>query len=227
MLLDETSAREHVYTALSRGRRGNDVFISVNDHRIDERHATEVEVDALDVLHSLGARSVAQRFALDQLEPAPTRLDSMRHERDVLRQRVGQGPADRGREFRELKTRRQQEERYRSEAHWRLDVAQKELDKLGPIGRRTHRRQRREIQDRIARFEGEFAGHEEKLGQLERKLDALAPKVISRAAWERQNRVDLDRLASLDRRIDAVGRHRRASARGLDCGVEHDLGMEL
>ncbi len=104
---------------------------------------------------------------------------------------------------------------------------QKKLDELGPIGRRMHRAQRREIEDRIARFKGEIAGHEEKLGQLDRELDALAPEVIARATWEHENRDDLDQLATLDRRIDAAGRHSRVAARGLDRGVEHDLGIEL
>ncbi len=106
VLLDETTAREHAYTAMSRGRRGNDVFIAENDHRVEERHAAEVEVDALDVLRAVVGRSAAQRFALDQVEPSSTPRDSIGHERDALRQRIGKGPPDRSREFRELNVRR-------------------------------------------------------------------------------------------------------------------------
>ena len=226
VLLDETGAREHAYTALTRGRHGNDVFIAENDRRIEERHATEVELDALDVLRSVMGRSAAQRLALDQVERGSTSLDSMRHERDVLRQRIGVGPPDRGREFRELTIRHQQAERCLSAAHWRRDVAQEELDKLGPIGRRTHRTKRREIEDRIARSEEDVAGHGENLADLDRAL-AVAPGALARASWEKENRLDLDRLATLDRQIDLAQRFERIAERGLERGLEGDLGIEL
>jgi conjugative relaxase-like TrwC/TraI family protein len=74
VLLDETGTREHVYTALSRGRHGNDVFIAQRDRRVEESHAAELEVDALDALRSVMGRSAAQRLALDQVEPTSTPL---------------------------------------------------------------------------------------------------------------------------------------------------------
>lgn len=227
VLLDETEAREHAYTALSRGRQGNDLFIAERDHRIEERHASEVELDPLDALRSVIGRSAAQRLALDQVDPIPTALDEMCRERDVLRQRIGHGPPDHGREFRELTIRHQQEKRYLSEAHWRLLVAHNDLDQLGPIGRRTHRAQRREIEGRIERFEQDIAGHEKKLAEFDRALDAVAPAVLARASWERENRLDLDRLATLDRHIDLARRLERVAERGFDRGLERGLGIEL
>ena len=65
ILADETTSREHAYTALSRGRRGNDLYLSTEDRREEKGHAPKINPDQLDRLrHSLG-RSIRQHLATD------------------------------------------------------------------------------------------------------------------------------------------------------------------
>lgn len=193
------------------------------------RSATRPKSNAILSTPSAPSSAAPQPSAsrLIRVDPTPTPLDEIRRERAALRQRLGQGPPGCGREFRELSIRHEQEGRYLTEAHWRLDVAHNELDRLGPIGRRTHRTKRREIEDRIERFAADIAGHEDKLARLDTALDAVAPEVLTRASWEKENRLDLDRLATLDRHIDLTQRLERVAERGLDRGLERGLSIEL
>ena len=65
ILADETTSREHAYTALSRGRHGNNLYLSTDDRRAEEGHTPEINPDQLDRLrHSLG-RSIRQHLASD------------------------------------------------------------------------------------------------------------------------------------------------------------------
>lgn len=228
VLLDDTTTREHAYTALSRGRHGNDLFIVADDHRVEERHATEVQRDPLDGLRAAVRRSAGKEMALDQLNPAGiSPPDQLRAEREHLRVRLAEAPPDPSRKFRDLTQARGREQRYRDEARWRLDTAHEHLDKLGPIGRRTHRAQRRDIEDRIARFEDDITGHETKLAALEGHLDDLAPSALEWEGWEREHRPDLDRLATLNLQIDLTERFDRVATRELDRGRDLGLGIEL
>ncbi len=228
VLLDDTTAREHAYTALSRGRHGNDLFVVADDHRAEERHATEVERDPLDGLRAAVHRAGAKRLALDQLDPpGASPLEQLRAQRDHLRERLAGAPLDHLRAFRDLTEAHQREQRYRDEAYGRRDRAHEDLAKLGPIGRHTRRNQRREIEDRIARFEADVVGHETKLAQLDGHLNDLAPSILDRRGWEREHSGDLDRLDTLNLQIDLTERLDRVATRELQRGAELGLGMEL
>lgn len=228
VLLDDTTAREHAYTALSRGRHSNDLFVVAEDHRVEERHATEVERDPLEGLRATVRRSGSKQLALDQLDPAgASPLDQLRGEREHLRVRLADAPPDPSRKFRDLTQTRGREQRYRDEARGRRDTAEEHLNKLGPIGRHTHRAQRREIEARITRFEADITGHETKLAALEGHLNDLAPSALEWEGWEREHRPDLDRVRTLDLQIDLTERFDRVAVRGLEHGVELSLGMEL
>src|SRR3546814_9187410 len=61
ILADDTATREHAYTALSRGRHSNDLYLTSQDHRVDERHAHETQTDPLDGLRAAIGRSGARR----------------------------------------------------------------------------------------------------------------------------------------------------------------------
>ena len=98
----------------------------------------------------------------------------------------------------------QTEQHYLDGARWRKDVAEKELDRLGPIGRRTHRHQRRELENRIARFDNEITRHETQLDRLGRAFETITPDVVDRAAWEHDHRDDLDQLAVAIASLKAV-----------------------
>jgi hypothetical protein len=113
VLLDDTTSKEHAYTALSRGRHGNDVFVVADDRRADERHAAEIEPDPLDDLRRAISRSAGKRMALDDIEqPAPSTLDQLRHERATLQHTLGGGPRDPSWEHRRLSEELAREKNY-------------------------------------------------------------------------------------------------------------------
>jgi hypothetical protein len=112
-------------------------------------------------------------------------------------------------------------------ACWRRNVAQQDLDKLGPLGSRTHRARRRHIEDRIAGFECEIVRHDVKLAGLDRQLEAHAPVVAARTTWERQHGVELQRLHDLDRNIEMIERLDQVASRRLQRGAKRGLGIGL
>ena len=228
MLVDETASREHAYTAVSRGRHGNDLFVVSTDRCREERHAAEAQPGPTDQLRVAVQRSSAQRFALDELEARSTsQPDQLRHERDLLRARLSHRPPDPSRETRPLADGRRREQQHRDGALWRRSLAQQDLDKLGPVGRRTRPAKRREIEDRMARFDAEIARHDTKLAELDRRLEALAPAAARRSAWERQHAPELRRLEELDRTIELIQRLDQVAARSVHLGVERGFGIEL
>jgi hypothetical protein len=230
VLIDETTSREHAYTAASRGRHGNDVFTVAADRRSGERHAAEVRPDPLDELRSAVRRSTAQRLALDELDNGSvSQLDPLRRERDLLRSRLGHGPPDPSAQVRPLTDEYQGEQHHRDGACWRRERAQQDLDRLGPIGRRVHPARRNQIENRIALLDADIASCDAKLDDIDRQLEALAPVAANRTAWERQHGAELQRLDDLDRRIELIERldqlgtpspgRDATSTRGIDLGL--------
>jgi conjugative relaxase-like TrwC/TraI family protein len=228
VLVDETASREHAYTAVSRGRHGNDLFVVSADRRGEERHAAEAQPDPIDQLRAAVQRSGAQRLALDELEAGSTsHLDRLRHEHDLLRARLGHRPRDPSRDTGPLAEERRRAQQHRDGALWRRSLAERDLDRLGPIGRRTRPARRRKIEGRIVHYEAEIARHDLKLAELDRRLEVFAPAVAKRSAWERQHAPELRRLEELDRSIELIERLDQISARGVERRVERGLGVEL
>ncbi|MGQ0432371.1 MAG: MobF family relaxase, partial [Microthrixaceae bacterium] len=221
VLLDDTT-REHAYTALSRGRHGNDLFVvGADDPRVEERHAAEVDTGPVEGLRATVRRSGAKELALDQLGPIDASpLDELRREREHLRARLADAPTDPSRKLRDLTDAHGREQRYRDDARLRLATAQEHLNALGPIGRRTDRAQSIDFEDLITRFEQDIVGQNTKLAHLESRLNELAPAVLEWRGWEREHVTDLDRLATLDVQIDLTQRFDRVAARELDRGAE-------
>ncbi len=71
VLVEETTTREHAYTALSRGRFGNSLYVTAPQKERDERHAPEVELDQLDRLRRSLGRSIRQGLAVNALRTEP------------------------------------------------------------------------------------------------------------------------------------------------------------
>lgn len=228
VLLDDTTSREQAYTALSRGRRSNDLYVVATDRRADERHATETGPDPLDELrHALG-RSTSQRMALDHVDQPPaSTLVALRHERDELRQQLGAGPPDRSGDHRWISDAYQRERWARDSTVQRLAAARRQLGTLGPIARRTKRAVHQRRQDRVAELERRVGGHDDTLAELQRQLTDLAPARAARAAWQHEHHAELDRVATLDRHIDLTERLNHATRPRLDRGQELDHGIEL
>lgn len=66
VLVDDTVSREHAYTAMSRGRHGNDLYVPDDDTRTDVRHGPEVDRDTEERLRSSVTRTIGQQLARDQ-----------------------------------------------------------------------------------------------------------------------------------------------------------------
>ncbi len=71
VLVEETTTREHAFTALSRGRHGNSLYLAAPELERDERHAPEVEPDPLDRLRQSLSKSIRQGLAVDALPLQP------------------------------------------------------------------------------------------------------------------------------------------------------------
>ena len=65
VLVDETMPREAIYTAMSRGRQRNDLYLAVDTGRDDIAHAPEVVRGPVEALAAGIERSAAQQMALD------------------------------------------------------------------------------------------------------------------------------------------------------------------
>jgi ATP-dependent exoDNAse (exonuclease V) alpha subunit len=64
--VDETTSREHTYTALSRGRDRNDLYINSHDSRADVRHGPELDPDTNQRVRTSLNRTISQLLATDQ-----------------------------------------------------------------------------------------------------------------------------------------------------------------
>ena len=100
------------------------------------------------------------------------------------------------------------------------------IDDLGPIGRHTRRTERREYERRIDKFESEIDHQDQKLAELETRLERLEPLVATRWAWEQEHRDELDHLDTLTRQISTTEAIDRI-AHTRDRSTEHDHGIEL
>ena len=227
VLVDDTMTRERAYTALSRGRHGNELFVVAEDRRAEERHTTEIDVDPLDAVRRAIGHSAGKRMALDQAEPEVAPLEQLRRERDHIFDRVGDGPQDPTWDYRHLSEALARENHGREGAQWRLENARKELRDLGPIGRHIHRTDRRELERRIAGFEVDIGRYDQKATDLEGQLTELTPAMLERTRWEHEHRTDLDRLDTLDRHINLTHRMERVAARELEREFEYDRGIGL
>lgn len=65
VLVDEAVSREAIYTAMSRGRQRNDLYLAIDTGRDDIAHAPEIAAAAIDVLAAGIERSAAQSMAID------------------------------------------------------------------------------------------------------------------------------------------------------------------
>lgn len=65
VLVDETMSREAIYTAMSRGRQTNHLYMAIDSDRDEVAHAPEVTTDPAAALAASIQRSAAQQMAID------------------------------------------------------------------------------------------------------------------------------------------------------------------
>jgi len=140
---------------------------------------------------------------------------------------LGPGPPDVSMDVRRLIQEQQRTQQSLRDAQRRLHRAEQDLDQLGPIGRHTHRSQRRETEQRITRFTTEIGTAKAKLIDLDDRVAEHAPQVWERADWRNRHAEELARLTQLDHQIDMTQRLDNLAHRSLERGLERDHGIEL
>jgi hypothetical protein len=221
--------REHAYTALSRGRLSNDLYVADPDRRADIAHTVEIN-DRLEqrVEHAIG-RTVAHQPALAGL--SGDRLAALRHEEAEIRRSIGHGPPDRSRELADEQARLRQAHESLDNARWREQRARDDLDRLGPIGRRLHPATTREATLRLDNARSDINRHAHTIDELETRVDQLETAVQLRDTWQTDHAPDLERLAALrsdqtrhQLQLDHVLHPKPLTlAQGIDHGI--DLGL--
>lgn len=215
VLADDTTTREHAYTALSRGRHANHVYVVADDRRSEERHVTEIEPNALQEVRRGVSRSVAQHLAIDTGRPAheQSALEVARRERDRLRAKLNGAQPDRTWEWQRVYNEYRSEERRRAEATRRRDGAEKDLRDLGPVGRRIHPSRRDAIQRRIEAADEAVATHDTRLADIVTQISGLTPDVQDRRTWEHRHAAATTLVSACRPRQETfIGRRVRAAA---------------
>ena len=140
VLGDDTLTREYAYTALSRGRHHNELYVVAEDRRVEDRHAVEVKADPLDAVRHAIRRSGAKRLAVDQTRPQPGSLKQLRQERDQVRAILDAGPVDPSREIRRVTEAIRSEKNWRDGGQWRLNHEIRSTETIDRIHARARER---------------------------------------------------------------------------------------
>jgi hypothetical protein len=133
----------------------------------------------LDGLRAAVGHSASAPLALDDLEgPQIPTLDQLRARQRRLRAQLGAVPPDPSRDIRRLtEDCGRERSNSREDAERRLRIAERDPHKLVPIGRRTHRAERQEIEQHITSFEVE----------IDRAESERGPSTIRTPSWRRRS----------------------------------------
>ena len=224
VLADESFAREHLYTAMSRGAVRNDLYLTDVDDRVEVRHAPELSPEACDALARAAARSAAQRLAVDVAGDRLVPMTALEAERYRLVQTLSQGPPDPNIELREVQRKIAQHRSSLEGSVRRRDGAASRLDAMGPIGRRIHRHERDDHRRNHANAVHDIARAERKIAELADDANRLIAAIPARRAWERAHAPELERVRTLtqtitERRLEVVVERSRTVEREIDHGI--------
>ena len=232
VLADDTITREHAYTALSRGRHGNDLFVVGEDRRIEERHAAEIEPDPLDAVRSVFGRSATKQMATDADDtggraapPAPhgnatASVLNSATDRPTGRGTTGNSPKPSPGRRTAVKARNGASTPPASRC---TTSARSAAEPTEPNAASSNAGSRASRPTSPATTRSSPTS--------KRRLTELTPEMLTRAAWERQHSPELDRLENLDRQITWNEGIERLVARELERGLKRGLdlghGIEL
>ena len=220
VLADETFAREHLYTAMSRGTERNDLYLAdLDDGREEVRNAPKVD-GRTDTLRHVATRSSAQRLAIDLSDDALTPRLALEAERRRLVGLLSLGPPDPSVELRHVQDDIDRARESRDDAVRRHELASTGLNELGPIGRHVHRARRAQLTSNLDNASRDLGRHDARLAELSTRANELTAAMPARRAWERQHEPEFDRLDALQKTIRA-----RELARTIERAkvVEHEI----
>ena len=243
--------REHAYTALSRGRDSNHLYIADPERRSDIAHALEISDPVGTRLQRQLQRSVAEHLAHDHLAAVHARhelqaalanraavpLDSrqrltqLRHQEDAINAAIGPPPPDRSGELRAAREQLHSEQHSLEQARWREQHALDDLDKLGPISRRLHSRQLHDAELRLGNARTDINRHQQACLDITITISNLEPAVEHYHAWREQHQPALECLHEIhrDRTLLQIGQRQtiQPSRDSLQPGLDHGIDLGL
>jgi len=212
VLVGDSMIREQLYTALSRGRAHNHLYVHDDDRRSLDRHVRELTQTADQRLQSAVARSGVQQMAVDHEKDTLVPLAVLRAERDRLQEALAGRPYDPTPDVKRLADeRRDAQRRLARGGHERARVRD-ELDEMPLITRLRHRERRVALDHDLNHLDREIEGQTGRLHQLRRQRDDLRPAEEGWRAWHAEHKPDLDRLTTLRLRVSLAENLRPALA---------------
>jgi conjugative relaxase-like TrwC/TraI family protein len=230
-LADDTVSRPHLYTALSRGRISNDLYMTTRDWRAEFGHAPEVQPDALDGLRQAARREPARQLAIDTDDRlVPT--EALRAEEHRLWKLLMTGPRDPSRELRQITKQLRDERAVLADARIRYARTELDLDALGPVGRRLHPKQRTRLENQLDNDRRHIDATGDRIATFSQLANGLAGDARRHRAWTIKTAPERERLEQIRTTIaaraavESPGPEQRIGLqpRGLD---QDDIGLGL
>jgi conjugative relaxase-like TrwC/TraI family protein len=213
-LLDDTTTREAIYTALSRGRHGNDAYVVQVERRADERHGPESDRDPFESLRANVSRSGGDVLAIDQLRARRAELAGV----------LSSGPPDVRENVASLDRQLGRSREWLDAAEQRRQRVEADLARLGRFG---HRHLRADLRSALAGARSDIERHQADITTWEGRLADLEPARATRAAWEEEHRADLDEHRAIDRYLVLHDQHARDVDRVARRELDRGVGIEL
>ena len=234
ILVGDSMRREQLYTALSRGRSHNHLYVEDPDRRGLDRHVRELTPTADQRLQSAVARSGAHQMAVDHENDGLVPLSVLRAERDRLQQILAGAPHDPTADLKRLADERRDAQRRLARAGQERARVQHELDGMPLIVRLRHRERRVVLEHDLNRLDREIQAQRDRRHLLRRRSDDLRPAEEVWRAWQAEHKPDLDRLTTLRLRISLAENLRRPLAEAEKSGTpnleiqpEPDVGIDV
>jgi conjugative relaxase-like TrwC/TraI family protein len=210
VLVGDAMNREQLYTALSRGRAENHLYLEDPDRRFLDRHARELTPTPDQVLQAAILRSGAQELAAEHDGDRRIPVAVLRAEQDRLRHAIAGQPPDPRPELEALAEKHHSLRRLLADAKAAKDDSQRQLDDLGPMSRLLHRDRRAALEQRLDVLSSRIDQHTNRLSQLQNRRDHLQPALARWRDWHADHKPDLDRLTELNLHIGIAEAVQRA-----------------
>ena len=201
VLVGDAMTREQLYTALSRGRSENHLYLEDPDRRALDRHARELTPTADQVLQSAVQRSGSQHMAIDDHGDRLVPHSALQAEQQRLQQIRSAQPHDPRRQLLALAEERQALRRQLSEINRTKTNVCRQLNDLGPFGRYLHSRTHATLEGQLRQLDNVADVHADRLGEVQAQRDQLQPALRRWTAWHADHKHDLDRLSALNLHI--------------------------
>jgi conjugative relaxase-like TrwC/TraI family protein len=202
VLADDTVMRQHLYTALSRGRSRNDLYMTTADWRTEIRHAPERETDEIDGLRAAVHRDGAQRLALDTAGDQYVPTNVLRAEEYHLWKILACGPRDPSERLRGVADQIRDLRHALADATVRRDATVAHLEDMGPLEKRLHPKTRTRLEHQRDRDQDLIDHTTTKIGGLSAMATELAGDLRRYRVWTAEHGVHRQRFDEIHQILD-------------------------